>query len=258
MLIDWFTVAAQIINFLILVFLLKRFLYGRIIKAMDKREEKIASRIKEAESKHREAEKELEEYRSKSQEMDKKKEELLSRARNQAESRKEELLQEARQELNRQRQKWQDSIQKEKEYFIRDMKQQTADQFFSLSRRALKDLAGAELEKQMVETFLQRITEIGEDKKRDMAGLLGEGNAEAVVVTSSPLAEGAVDRITKALHEVLNSDAEIQFQTSAEILSGIELRINGYKVAWNLDHYLEAMEAEMQAAIAEQLPDQGN
>ena len=35
---DWFTVIAQIINFLILVALLKRFLYGPIIRAMERRE----------------------------------------------------------------------------------------------------------------------------------------------------------------------------------------------------------------------------
>ena len=41
MLIDWFTVAAQAINFLILVLLLRRFLYGPIVKAMDDREAAI-------------------------------------------------------------------------------------------------------------------------------------------------------------------------------------------------------------------------
>jgi F-type H+-transporting ATPase subunit b len=38
MLIDWFTVAAQAINFLILVWLLKRFLYKPVLNAVDARE----------------------------------------------------------------------------------------------------------------------------------------------------------------------------------------------------------------------------
>jgi F-type H+-transporting ATPase subunit b len=37
MLIDWFTVGAQVLNFLILVWLLKRFLYGPILDAIDAR-----------------------------------------------------------------------------------------------------------------------------------------------------------------------------------------------------------------------------
>ena len=47
--IDWFVFLAQIFNFLLLMYLLKRFLFGRIIKAMDDREAKIAARFQEAE-----------------------------------------------------------------------------------------------------------------------------------------------------------------------------------------------------------------
>ncbi len=57
MLIDWFTVIAQIIDFLILVFLLKHFLYGRIINAMDQRA-RITARLDEAEAQKKEAENE--------------------------------------------------------------------------------------------------------------------------------------------------------------------------------------------------------
>jgi len=43
--INWFTVIAQIVNFLILVWLLKRFLYKPVLKAIAEREQKIASRL---------------------------------------------------------------------------------------------------------------------------------------------------------------------------------------------------------------------
>ena len=56
MLIDWFTVSFQVINFLILIALLKRFLYGPIIRAMEERESTIAARLFEAERAEKEAE----------------------------------------------------------------------------------------------------------------------------------------------------------------------------------------------------------
>ena len=62
MLINWFTVIAQIVNFLILVFLLKYFLYDRIVKAMDEREQRIQLRLKEAEEKKQEADQEARSY----------------------------------------------------------------------------------------------------------------------------------------------------------------------------------------------------
>ena len=47
MLIDWFTVVAQIVNFLVLVALMKHFLYGRLLRAIDEREAGIAARLAE-------------------------------------------------------------------------------------------------------------------------------------------------------------------------------------------------------------------
>jgi F-type H+-transporting ATPase subunit b len=52
MLIDWFTVAAQIVNFLVLVALLKHFLWGRLVRAIDEREKRIAGRLSAAEDAH--------------------------------------------------------------------------------------------------------------------------------------------------------------------------------------------------------------
>jgi len=58
MLIDWFTVAAQAVNFLVLVWLLKRFLYKPVLAAIDEREKRIAAQLLDAEKKKAEALKE--------------------------------------------------------------------------------------------------------------------------------------------------------------------------------------------------------
>ncbi len=57
MLIDWFTVGAQVVNFAILVWLLKRFLYKPIIDAIDAREKRIALALADADAKTAEAQK---------------------------------------------------------------------------------------------------------------------------------------------------------------------------------------------------------
>jgi F-type H+-transporting ATPase subunit b len=55
MLIDWFTVGAQAINFIILVWLLKRFLYKPILDAVDAREKRVATELADADAKKAEA-----------------------------------------------------------------------------------------------------------------------------------------------------------------------------------------------------------
>jgi F-type H+-transporting ATPase subunit b len=51
MLIDWFTVGAQALNFLVLVWLMKRFLYKPILDAIDEREKRIAAELANADAK---------------------------------------------------------------------------------------------------------------------------------------------------------------------------------------------------------------
>ena len=55
MLIDWFTVGAQALNFLILVWLMKRFLYKPILHAIDEREKRVATELANADKKKAEA-----------------------------------------------------------------------------------------------------------------------------------------------------------------------------------------------------------
>ena len=48
--IDWFTFAAQIVNFLILVGLLRYFLYGPIVRTMQDRERRVTQKLSDAET----------------------------------------------------------------------------------------------------------------------------------------------------------------------------------------------------------------
>src|ERR1035438_10738701 len=96
MLIDWFTVLAQVVNFLILVWLLKRFLYRPILDAIDAREKRIAKELADADAKKTEAQKERDEFEQKNQECDQQRAALLSKATDEAQAEREWLLDEAR------------------------------------------------------------------------------------------------------------------------------------------------------------------
>ncbi len=70
MLIDWFTVGAQALNFLLLIWLMKRYLYKPILHAIEAREAKIAAELAEAETKKAEAQKQRDEFQYKNEEFD--------------------------------------------------------------------------------------------------------------------------------------------------------------------------------------------
>src|SRR5450432_1233116 len=96
MLIDWFTVIAQVVNFLILVWLLKRFLYGPILDAIDAREKRIATELADADAKKAEAQKERDEFQHKNEEFDRQRIALFSKATEEARAERQRLLNDAR------------------------------------------------------------------------------------------------------------------------------------------------------------------
>src|SRR5271169_6389217 len=96
MLIDWFTVGAQALNFIILVWLMKRFLYQPILHAIDAREKRIATELADADAKKAEAQKERDEFQRKNEEFDQQRAALLSKATDEAKAEHRRLLDEAR------------------------------------------------------------------------------------------------------------------------------------------------------------------
>ena len=122
MLIDSFTVIAQIINFLILIYLLKRFLFNRIIKIMDDREMQITDQMQGAETAKEAAQKELEEQRRIREELQEKWNEMLAEAKKDAQKKREELVKDARSKIDEEQKNWSEAILKQRTAFLRDLR----------------------------------------------------------------------------------------------------------------------------------------
>src|SRR5271165_1037504 len=113
MLIDWFTVGAQALNFIILVWLLKRFLYKPILNAVDAREQRIAAERADADAKKAEAQKERDEFQHKNEEFDQQRAALFSKATEETKTERQRLLDEARKAADSLRAKLHESLRNE-------------------------------------------------------------------------------------------------------------------------------------------------
>lgn len=247
--IDWFTTLAQIVNFLILVALLKRFLYGPITKAMEQREEKIAARLQEAAVQLEEARAEAQRYRQKQQALEAQKAEWSARAQQEVEQERQAMLQQAREEVEAARVNWYDALEREKQNFLQALRQRTGQQLTIAARRALGDLANASLEAQIVETFIDRLRQL-DASQLQMLHASPELTHEAIVRTTFPLTPEARDRLIATIRKQITDGVEVKFETVSEPICGIELRDRGYKISWNLAQYLDTLEADLERALA--------
>jgi F-type H+-transporting ATPase subunit b len=241
-LINWFTVIAQIVNFLILVVLLKYLLYNRIIKAMDEREGKIQLHLKEAEEKEQAAEREAESLRQKNRDFDEKREKMLAQAKEEADARRKEMTQEARHAVTNLRSVWQEAIQREKESFIQDLRKMAATQVYALTRKVFEDLADADLEDRMIEVFLERIQKMNKEGREALAASIKDAGGEVVIRSAFEISSKMRKKMTGALRRHLIDEVNPHFETAQDLIVGIELKTRGRRIAWNLEHYLDTME----------------
>jgi F-type H+-transporting ATPase subunit b len=255
--IDWFTLVAEIINFLILVVLLKYFLYDRIINVVDERETKIATRFKEAEQQQEEARQEAEAHQAKQQQLVAQREELLAKAKEEAAARRKELLEQARREVDETQNQWRQALQREQDAFFQELRRRTAQQTYALARQALADLAGAGLEERLVNRFVERLEHLDEEQRAEIATTIQESDQALVISTAFELPPHIRQDLLAALRQQFGDGLEGQFKTSPDLISGIELKANGHKLAWSLDNYLAALEENL-AHVLDGMLDQSN
>jgi F-type H+-transporting ATPase subunit b len=247
-LIDWPTVIAQIVNFLILVLLLKRFLYGPIIEAMDEREAKIAADLAAAEEKRQTAAQEIEEYRRRNQALADERAALMRQAEADVTERRRELMHEARQVVDEAKRRWQRAIEQEKTAFLQELRQRAGEQVYRVARQALADLANQELEEQLVSVFIERLETLPAAESGTFAA--ASDGAEPVVITSAfELSEAVRRRLSDLVQNHLANGRSPTFAVSPDLIAGIELRAPGYKIAWSVADYLDTLEESVSAAL---------
>ena len=160
MLIDWFTVAAQALNFLILVWLMKRFLYKPILHAIDAREKRIAAELADADAKKAEARKERDEFQRKNEELDRQRAALLSQATDEARAERHRLIEEAQKAADAVSAKRQETLRNDAQNLNQAIRRRTQQEVFAIARKALADLATTSLEERLGEVFTRRLREM--------------------------------------------------------------------------------------------------
>lgn len=242
MLIDWFTVGAQALNFLILVWLLKRFLYKPVLDAIDAREKRIATELADADAKKAEAQMERDEFQHKNQEFDQQRAQLLSKATDEAKAERQRLFDEARKAADALSAKRQETLRNDAQNLNQAIRLRAQQEVFAIARKALTDLATTSLEERLGEVFTRRLREMDGKAKEGLAGALKAASEPALVRSAFELPADQRAAIQNALNETFSAEIHIRFETTPNVVSGIELSTNGQKVAWSIADYLASLE----------------
>jgi F-type H+-transporting ATPase subunit b len=238
MLIDWFTVGAQIVNFLVLIWLLQRYLYRPILAAIDAREKEIVSRRDAALAEQKRAQKDREEFERQKAAMEQQRLALLNEAQEQARAERTRLLQEANGAAEALRTARQKELEEETANYRDELISLARQEIIATVRKILFDLASIELERASVEVFLRRL---------DAASVLGKAEPsrpEDSLRLRSAFALSAEQQKTmrEEIQKKFQTGERVEFETVPDLGLGLELVGRDQKTAWSIDSYLTSFE----------------
>jgi len=262
MLIDWFTVAAQAINFVVLVWLLKRFLYRPVLDAIDAREARIAAQIADARAKETAARARGEALTAKTEEFDRSRAKLLSEAVHDAQVERERLLAAARTAADELSTKRQAALRDDAQRLTRALADTAQRQVFAIARRALVDLGDASIEERVAAAFVRRLRALDKPALEGLAAALNPRQPVALLRSAVTLSDETRRTIATTLNECLGTRIEtpvaLQFATAPDLVSGVELVMGGQKLAWSVAQYLDSLERGLDELLGSELAPASN
>jgi F-type H+-transporting ATPase subunit b len=243
---DWFTFVAQIINFLILLWLLQRFLYKPVQQVMENREKEITNRLEEARLTLIDAQEKLSDHQQKLDHFEENEKSMLAEARQEAEEYRKNLLTEARYEIEKLQDRWRKTIDEEKEQFLTDLEERSFEKVLDVVRKIIHELADQELEHHVLTNFIQKVETISPEQIE----IFTQSTDHTLEITTAfPLKEKDKQKMIAILREIFTTDVECGFSERPELGLGIEIRTSGWKMGWNLRSYLEEMRTDMASIL---------
>ena len=243
--IDWLTVAAQIVNFLVLVWLLQRFLYRPITTAMRRREDRIEARLAEAREARETAEAEERRLKEKEADLDARADAIIADAREEAGELRKRLERELREEMEEKRAAWHHHLAEERDALVASLRRQAGRKVLRIAERVLADYADSDVAERVVGTFTDRLAALDAKTRDALAAAAGDTEATALVETGSALGTDARRKVTRAIQEALSADIDVDYREDPELVMGLRLSIGDYAAEWSAARYLRRLETEL-------------
>lgn len=240
--INWFTYGAQIVNFLILIALLQRFLYKPITKAMIQRKLQIKATVDEANEKRIAAEAELDKYFQQNLKLQEEKEEILLKTREEAEQERQKLVDKIHLEIEESKRKWYQEIAQERADFLINVRRRTLEEIYRVLRLSLRDLANLELEKQIINVFCERL-----EKEQDK--LQQRYNNQIKVCSAFTLNDQQEQKICETIEKYTGKKNQITFEIQTDLICGITLTFADQEIVWSLENYLQNLSENLTTVI---------
>lgn len=222
--IDWWTLGLQSVNFLVLVWLLQRFLYRPALKAIARRKELAERALNDAEMAKREAAAASQRYEDERQAFAETRQTLLQKTHTALEEERTRLLDAARAEAEQIVETGRADLETERAAMLSALREEVADLALDMAVTVMTRFAG--ISASGLDGALSELTgqlnALPETERNRLTDDLADPEATLRVTTAAELDEEQRERWRAALLELLPG-ARVQFTVDPGLIGGAEL-----------------------------------
>ncbi len=237
--IDLVTLIAQIINLLILLFLLRKFLYLPVLKAVEARQKAVADELQAAEEAQKHAQITIKACEKQTQKLEAQKQEILQKAHQEADDLSAELTAQAQQEYVAAQKQWQRRMAAEQDSFVHTMQKAVSLQFNRFAQKALKQIADVDINDLAVDCLLKQLDNLSPEQQAEYAADF-HSKKRIEIQSAAVLSEKNQKKLEKYLREKwqLLPQTQIIFTVNDELICGLSLMAEEQLISWNLEEYM--------------------
>jgi F-type H+-transporting ATPase subunit b len=222
---DWTTFLLEILNFLILIWLLSRFFYRPVMDIISRRREDIRGQLEEARQIRTEADTLKQKYETRLLEWEQEKSAARAKLYEAIETERRQLLQQLREELDTERQKQDVINQRRLETERQKNERQALEQGAAFSARLLTRLASRELEDAVAGLLLEDLEKLAPEQQQLLLSAYRDHNSAITVTSAYPLSDSRREQMEQSLAGLLGADMQCQYREDATLVAGLRITI---------------------------------
>jgi len=231
---NWSTFVFEIINFLVLIWIMKRFFYKPVLGVIERRRKAIDEKLADAESLHTEGSKLKAHY-----------EERLGNWEKERQQARDILLVDVAEERSRMMGELDTALEQEREKARVGEERRIQEQFNRAEEQALRNgslfvtrlldqIASLDLEVRLIDIFLKEFGALPSERIDSLRRGWGEGPVKATLVSAYPLMPEQQQQLINAMDDITEKQAVLEFEQDPELFAGLRITINGWVLGLNL------------------------
>lgn len=237
---SWSTFVLEVINFLILVWILKHFLYKPVMDVIARRQADIEKSLADAAAQQADAEKLQHQFEGRLEEWEKQRQAALDQLAAELKVEKQQRLNDLYTQIESEREKAEAAAAKREQDNLRNREEAALKLAGRFATRLLEQASGQETEQKLVQMLIQQLHELPEEKAAKLNAKYGEPPQRILVTSAYELDQTLQQQLKQELMHSLRWDIPIEFSRDSQLIAGVRIAIGAWVLGANVRDELDA------------------